>query len=239
MTDWKELWGREKGKTCILACPGPSLTESLPEIALARKGEDVFVMGFNRTHRVLDVDYFVTIDRIGKPDWITRDVGETILIAATQAAPHITREFSKRYWGEEFLHGGDEGMTRLHSGLTLTVCDAMYAAYRLGATRIELYGCDCAISGHRAVDAKGKAYWHLDKYYVDQRSVTGTDDRRGSFGRQWPVFGIDGRTVFVNYEMIANAAYITASRMMLTHAGVEVVNKSKTGILFWGCHERG
>lgn len=234
MKDWKELWDREKGKTCVLVCPGPSLTESLPELAVRVK-DDVFTMGFNRSHRVMDTDYFVLVDRLGQPDWITREISKTILIAATSGATAVAEEFTDRYWGEEFLEGIDEGMTRLHSGLPITLCEAMYAAYRMGAKKIELYGCDFAISGNLKHDPRdGKIRYLLQKYYVDQKSHVGTDSRRGTFPESWPVTGIDGRVVFVNYELMAYAGYTTAMCMMLGYAGVEVVNKSKTGILFWG-----
>jgi hypothetical protein len=234
MTDWHELWTREQGKRCLMICAGPSLTESLPEIAVAAEDDDTFTMGFNRSHRLVDVDYFVAVDRVAQPDWITRDTGETILIAATTAAPHVCREFKTRYWGDIFLEGADEGLTPLHVGLPITLSHAMHAAYRLGAREIELYGCDYALQGHAAVDGKGTPYYHLDKYYADQRSHVGTDARRSAFGESWPVIGLGGRIVFINYELWANAAYTVVMCRMLEYAGVPVVNKSKAGILFWG-----
>ena len=238
MVDWKDLWGKEQGKTCVIPCPGPSLTESLPELAVRVKDDDVFTVGFNRSHRVMDLDYFVLVDRIGQPDWITRDVGDTVLIASTCGCTSIAANFTPRYWGEHFMEGVDEGLTRLHSGLCITLCDAMNVAYHLGAEKIELYGCDFAISGRLgAGPGDGKICYLLEKYYVDQKSHVGTDARRGTFPQSWPVTGIDGRMVFVNYELMAYAGYTTAMCMMLRYAGVEVVNKSKTGILFWGFNE--
>lgn len=235
MADWRRLWGCEEGKRCLLICAGPSLTGSLPELAVAMQADDVFTMGFNRSHRLVDLDYFVAVDRVAQPDWITREPGKTVLIAATSAAPHVCREFTQRYWGELFLEGADEGLTPLQVGLPISISHAMHAAYRLGAKEIDLYGCDYALSGHRAVDATGKSYYHLDKYYADQRSHVGTDARRGSFPGSWPVIGIGGRMVFVNYELWANAAYTVAMCRMLEYGGVKVANKSKAGILFWGC----
>jgi hypothetical protein len=235
MRDWKELWGAEAGKTCLMICAGPSLTESLPELTVERERDDVFTMGFNRSHRLMDLDYFVLVDRVAQPDWIARSPGATKLIAATTGACHIAAAFEKRWWGEHFLDGTDEGLTRLHAGLSLTLCDAMYAAYRLGATCIKLYGCDFGISGHLAAEEKTeKRYWHLDKYYADQRSHVGTDSRRASFPESWPAIGINGKVVFVNHQMWANAAYTTVMCLMLYYAGIEVVNESRAGILFWG-----
>ena len=118
---------------------GPSLTESLPEIAGKAKDRDkYFTMGFNRAFRALDLDYFITLDRCAQPDWITRDTGDTKMIAATTAAPHITKKFKHRYWGDNFLYGIDYGFTPLRVGLSITLCEAMFAALKMGAEKVLL-----------------------------------------------------------------------------------------------------
>jgi len=236
--DWKELWDREQGKTAIIIGTGPSLTDSLPEIAnYAQKRETHFVMGFNRAHRACDLDYFVTLDRCAQPDWITRDTGETVMIAATTAAPHVTREFKNRYWGDNFLYGIDYGFAPLRVGLSITLCEAMFCAYKLGATRILLYGCDFALSG-AFVEREGKNHFLLTKYYFDTPPSVGLKIRQGIVPEQFPVRGVHGKLCFINYEMWAYSCYVTAMCMILRGANVEVENRSGAGILFWNVERR-
>jgi len=189
-------------------------------------------MGFNRAHRACDLDYFVAADRCAQSDWITRDTGETVLIAATTAAPHITRAFKNRYWGDTFQYGIDYGNAPLRVGLSITLCEAMFAAYKLGAHRVLLYGCDFALAGAFIQNGE-KSHFLLTKYYFDTTPSVGLKIRAGLVPEQFPVRGIHGKLCFTNYELSAYAAYTTAMCMMLKGGNVEVENRSGQGILFW------
>jgi hypothetical protein len=231
--DWKELWGAESGKTAVIIGTGPSLSDSLPEIAnYAQKRDTHFVIGFNRAMRACDLDYFVTGDRCAQADWITRDPQETKLIAATSAAPHITRQFKNRYWGDNFLYGIDHGFAPLRVGLSITLCEAMFCAYKMGAHKILLYGCDFALAG-AFVEQGEQSHFVLTKYYYDTPPSTGLKIRRGIVPEQFAVRGVNGKLCFTNYELWSYAAYATAMCMMLQGANVEVENRSGSGILFW------
>jgi hypothetical protein len=231
--DWKELWGRETGKTAVILGTGPSLTDSLPEIDnYAQQRDTHFLIGFNRAHRACDVDYFVAGDRCAQPAWITRETGDTVLIASTTAAPHINRKFKNRYWGDTFQYGLDYGFAPLRVGLSITLCEAMFCAYKLGAHRVLLYGCDFALSG-AFVDEGEKSRYLLAKYYFDTNSSVGLEIRNNLVPQQWAVRGIHGKLCFINYELSAYACYATVMCMILKNANVEVENRSGQGILFW------
>ncbi|MHC4644224.1 MAG: 6-hydroxymethylpterin diphosphokinase MptE-like protein [Planctomycetota bacterium] len=237
--DWSELWERERGKTAIIIATGPSLTQSLPEIAYHVKDRDrFFTIGFNRAHRAMDLDYFVSLDRVAQPDWITRDTGETKLIASTCSNPDIAAQFADRYWGENFLDGIDYGFSPLRTLLGLSLPEAMFAAYKLGAKEIWLYGADFALSGVHVEGEPPLGGYHLTKYYFDTVPSGGLKMRTdlGS-PAQLPVRGIHGKMVFINYELWANASWVTAMCMMLDGV-VPVRNKSRAGILFWGVDEK-
>jgi hypothetical protein len=235
--DWKDLWGREQGKTAIIIGTGPSLTDSLPEIAELAKAEDTFTIGFNRAHRAMDLDYFMVMDRCAQQDWITRDPGETILIAGVSAAPHITSRFKNRYWGDDFLYGLDYGFAPLRVGLAITLCEAMFAAYKMGAHRVLLYGCDFALQGAFIQDGP-KGRFVLQKYYFDTTPSRGMKIRKDMVPEQFPVRGIHGKLCFTNYELWAYSAYATAMCLMLGGANVEVENRSGQGILDWNTERR-
>ncbi len=235
--DWCELWDREHGKTAIVIATGPSLTRSLPEIAYHRKDRDkFFTIGLNRTLRACDVDYFVSLDRVAQCDWITRDTRETKLIASTTSNPDIAEQFEDRYWGENFLEGIDYGFSPLRTLLGITLAEAMFAAYKLGAKELWLYGADFAVSGAHVVRPDGKQTYTLGRYYFDLPAHSGLQmaGRSSIVPEQFPVRGIKGKMVFINYELWANASYALAMCMMLDGAGVTVRNKSAAGILSWG-----
>ncbi len=237
--DWSELWGREQGKIAIIVGTGPSLSHSLPDITYHAKDKDnFFTMGFNRAHRAMDLDYFVSLDRVGQCDWITRDTGDTKLIASTCSNPDIAAQFRDRYWGENFLDGIDYGFSPLRTMLGLTLPEAMFAAYKMGAKEIWLYGTDFALSGAHVKGAPPQGGYHLGKYYFDTVAPAGLK-MRSDLGDmpQLPVRGIHGRLVFINYELWANASWVTAMCMML-EGTVPVLNKSRAGILFWGVDEK-
>ena len=178
----------------------------------------------------MDLDYFVVIDRRCQEDWIDRDTGNTTLIATTSAQPAITGKFERRYWGESFLAGTDEGNAPLRVGLCISMCDAMLAAYKLGAEEIWLYGADFAMSG----TTDGQQY-ALEKYYFDLPSYVGLGIRPENLREMQPVAGRDGKLGFINYELWAYACYATAMCCMIEESGgVRVRNKSKAGILSWG-----
>lgn len=238
MRDWKELWGREKGKICLMVCAGPSLTESLPEIAeLARDKDTYFTMGFNRSHRAMDLDYFVSMDRRAQPDWITRPTDGCKFISVTTGSPKIAAKLEDRYWGESFLCGVDEGMTPLRTGMAITQCDAMHAAYKLGAKEIWLYGSDFAVSGSMERQGPTMAY-KLGRYYFDTPFALGFKPSRTAFPHQFPVGGIHGTLCFMNYQLWVYACYAFCMCMMLEKSGGIIVrNRSRAGILKWRTDE--
>jgi len=241
---WDELWGREKGKTCIMVCPGPSLDESEAEIRELKAKPDHFTMGINRAIRWgVHLDYFFFVDRRavsgvgGVSDWIKTEPRRTTLIASTTARADICRAFGSRYWGEHFLVE-DSGMTVMTTHLYITLTDAMFAAYKLGAKRILLYGCDFSMPGELARDAKGPC-WHCGNYYFDMDALSGMGIRRHLYKVQRPLRGINDSLVFVNWEFVVHAAYATCMAMMLERGGIVVDNKTPRGILWETWKERG
>jgi hypothetical protein len=232
--DWRELWGSEEGKICVLVCPGPSLARTLPEVQRLQACDNVFSMTFNRGFRAVDADYFVCLDRNGQRDWIPRDPGRTKLIAATTSAAHVNAHFHHRYWGDSCNEGIDFGFELIgKSGLGITQCEAMLAAYRLGAKEIVLYGSDFALSGAH-VEQGEKSHYVLAKYYFDSRPKVGLEARARMYPEHAPVLGIGGQLCFTNYELWSYASYVTCMCMMLEKVGVKVRNKSGAGILRWG-----
>jgi len=235
--DWKELWGREAGKTCIMVSCGPSLNESLDEIRELRCKPGYFTMGVNRAIKATPLDYYVALDRrassdsSGISDWITEDPRNTTLIAATTVCSDIPQRFRNRYWAETKVTDRVSRCTRINTHLLITLCDAMHAAYKLGATEILLYGCDFAISGQKG-DKAGKKRWEIDNYYYDVDAAHGLSIRLPSLQKPLPVMGIGKRLVFVNWELVCNAAYTTAMAYMLEGGGVRVRNRTPRGILW-------
>lgn len=236
--NWANLWGTEEGKICLMVCPGPSLTESLPELAeLAKDRDTYFTMGFNRSLRAMDLDYFMCLDRRAQADWITRPTGDCKLLTAPTAAPKIAAKFQHRWWGDTFLYGVDEGLTPIRTSMAITQCEAMHAAYKLGAREIWLYGSDFSISG--GVHKQGPdTTFRLEKYYFDMPFTLGFKAHRTAFPDQYPVAGIHNRLVFVNYELWAYSVYAFTMCMMLEQSGGIVVrNRSRAGILDWRIDE--
>jgi hypothetical protein len=210
--DWKQLWGREKGKTALMVSCGPSLSDSLPELApLLADKERFFSITLNRGLGAIDADYFVSMDHRGGMDWITRSTGHTKLLSSVTANADVASEFPKenRYFGDTFLEGSDEGLAPLREGLAITLPLAMHAAYLLGATEVWLYGADFALSGCLA-------HLHPNMY---------------------PVRDIRGGMCMVNYELWAYASFTMAMVYSLEGAGCKVKNKSRSGILDWRINE--
>jgi hypothetical protein len=242
--NWKELWGREAGKTCIIVSCGPSLTESVDEIRALRSKPGYFTLGINRALRATPCDYFFAEDRraasdsSGISDWIQDDPRNTTLIATTTVCSDIVPHFRNRYWGEHYLTAQPSRCTPLGTAMAITLCDAMHAAYKLGAKEILLYGCDFAISGGRNTGAKGPR-WRLENYYHDVDVPHGLSIRPPQLRNPVPMVGINGKLVFVNWELVCNAAYTTAMALMLEGGGVRVRNCSPQGILEETWHEHG
>jgi len=212
--NWKELWGREAGKTCIIVSCGPSLTESVGEIGALRDKPGYFTLGINRALRATRCDYFMAMDRrassdaSGITDWIQDDPRNTTLIASTSVCSDVVPRFRNRYWGEHYLTDKPSQCTPLGTAMVITLCDAMHAAFKLGAKEILLYGCDFGISGKKGKGADG-ARWELENYYHDISGDRGLSIRIPSLKKPIPITGIGGRLVFVNWELVCNAAYAT------------------------------
>ena len=234
--DWKELWGREAGKTCILVSCGPSLTESLDEIKDLRCKPGYFTLGINRALRATKCDYFFAEDRrassdaSGITDWIQDDPRNTTMIATTTVCSDVVPKFRNRYWGEHYLTDRPSRCSPLGVSMAITLCDAMHAAYKLGAKEILLYGCDFGISC-RQIGTEKKPRWARELYYHDVEADRGLSIRIPSLRNPIPIPGIGGRLVFVNWELVCNAAYTTAMALMLEGGGVRVRNCSPQGIL--------
>jgi hypothetical protein len=230
--DWAHLWGQEN-RICLLIGAGPSLTESLPEIAeLVKDKDQYFTLGVNRAIKAIDLDYYMVIDRRCERDWVVdRDVARTKLIAATTARADIVKWFGKRYYGELLVGGVDEGFAPLRSGFPITVCDAMHAAFKLGATEIWLYGCDFGVSGD--LDEENQQYL-LGKYYFDLPLHSGMKIRPERLQELHPVIGKGGKVVFTNMELWSYAQCVSAMAMMIEESGdVPVWNKTPVGLLDW------
>ena len=240
--DWRELWGREEGKTCLLMGCGPSLSDSIEEIRNLRGKPGYFTMAINRAIRTTSCDYYFVLDRraasdgSGISDWIVEDPRNTRLIASTSVCSDIAPKFKNRFWGEHHVTAQDSGKTSLGVNLLITLCDAMHAAYKLGAKEILLYGCDFSMSG-RAVDTPRGKRWQMENYYSDMTVDQGFAIRIEPLREGMPVIGIDGTVVFVNWELVCNAAYATCMAMMLAAGGVRVRNRSPRGILWETWHE--
>ena len=235
---WDELWGREQGKTCLMVCPGPSLAASEEEIRDLKAKPDYFTMGINRAIRSpIHLDYFFMVDRRGvsgvggRSDWIRCEPRRTTLIATTTARHGICRPFAKRFWGEHHVTAEDSGMANMTTNLWITLADAMFAAYKLGATRILLYGCDFSMPGELSRDSKGPC-WHCGNYYFDMDAFHGMEIRQHLYKDQRPLRGINDSLVFVNWEFVTHAAYATCMAMMLERGGIPVDNRTPCGILW-------
>lgn len=231
--DWKELWDREAGKTCVIASCGPSLTESVPEILQLASRPDVFTLGINRATRVLDLDYFVAIDRRAQPDWIAEDQTDTIFIGATTVQTRVALRFKQRYWGECCVASQHAPISNMATSMGITLTDAMMAAYKLGAKKLLMFGCDFAISGRRVVETEDdKPYFEVDQYYFDTSAKDGLAIRKAVFPQVFPVYGRNDRLVFTNYELSTYATYAAAMADMLRHGGVPVENHTPQGIFY-------
>jgi hypothetical protein len=236
--DWRELWGRETGKTCLFLCPGPSLGGSLPEIAQQADKRGFFTLGINRTLTAKQpLDYYYVMDRraasdgSGYCDWLRRPMDKTTLVASTTALSELCANFRHSYWGEHHATLEDSGRTTLSTSMVITMCDALMLAYKLGAKEIWIYGSDFALSGGIGSDAKGQR-WEVENYYHDLDALRGLEIRKERFPSQRPIRGINDRIAFVNWELICYAAYATCMAMMLSSVGVEVRNKTPQGILW-------
>jgi hypothetical protein len=240
--DWKELWGRETGKTCLLVSCGPSLPESVEEIRKLRGKPGHFTLGINRALRATACDYFVAMDRraasdaSGITDWIDEDPRNTTLIASTSVCSDIPPRFRNRYWGEHFVTAQHTRCAPLGAAMVITLCDAMHAAYKLGATEIKLYGCDFSLPGVKG-GTKDKPRWDIGNYYHDMGAAGPLNIRIQPFRKLLPVEGRGNTMAFVNWEQVCNAAYTTCMAMMLEGGGVRVVNRTPRGILWETWHE--
>jgi len=234
--DWSELWGREAGKTAVVVSCGPSLLQSLPEIKALAKRPDVFVVGINRSLRVIRPDYFVAVDRRCQGDWV-ESAGEgqyedCIMIAGTSVRPEVALKFKQVYWGELLVALKYAEVAVLSAKLSITLCDALLAAWKLGASRILLYGADFSISGDCMERKDGTRYFRLKKYYYDTSSRDGLEIRQSVHPMQVPTRGRNDELVFVNYELMAYAGYTKAICKMLIDGGIPVENRTPCGILW-------
>lgn len=226
--DWQKLWGRERGKRCLLLSCGPSLRDSAAEIAKERKKANTFTLAINKAISFLKPDYYCAVDRRGDPSWRVGNCRSTTLIASTTVSRHaVMNTYKDKFWGEGFLTKETAEVAPITTRMPLTICDAMFAAYKLGARELWLYGCDYSISG----DGDG-----LDqpnpRYYFD----TSTQEAMALGARggdvPGPVRGIGDKVVFVTWELVAYAAYTTAMACMLARGGMDVRNRSPRGILW-------
>jgi hypothetical protein len=226
--DWRELWGAEEGKICLLLGCGPSLKKSWPEIQCERSRPGFFTLGLNRSIRIGDLDYYYIMDRRGHPDWRVGKRKNTTLIASTACSTYGTaNEYKERYWGEHGIARYKTKFTTLAANMVISMCDAMFVAYKLGAKEIWLYGCDYALSG-----GLHQGHFKCHQYYFDVPADEGLEIRKRLFSKSFPVQGINDSVVFVNWELVCYAAYTTTMAIMLADGGVPVRNKTPVGILW-------
>jgi hypothetical protein len=218
--DWKDLWGREKGKTCAMLCPGPSL-KAPP------KDENAFSMGLNRSI-TLKPDYYFAIDRRGDPSWVVGSCPDTTLIASTGVCRYaVENAYKESYWGEHYVVEEPSNCTCMAAFLQITLCDAMFAAYKLGAKQVDLYGANFAILGEKMDGRQIKNA----AYYFNAGIEEGMKVRNPKT-QVFAITGIGGETVLVTWDLVVQAAYATIMADMLTRSGCTVRNRSERGILW-------
>lgn len=234
--NWKDLWGSEKGKTALVVSCGPSLTESLSEIKeKAADREHYFTLGINRALRAIDLDYYVVLDRRAQPDWVPRVPENTKLVAATTAAAHVTRAFpeERRFWGEPLLLPTQSQYEIMSVKMTITLCDALYVAARLGCSEVQLFGCDFAVEARHGQDDKKNSIYIVDRYYFDVQATRAMRIRADTYPSIFPVIGKNGVIVLINYELITQASFTWAMLDMMSHHGVLITDRTPRGILLW------
>ena len=246
--DWKRLWGSKQGKTCLLVSCGPSLRESLPEIReLAADKSRYFTFGINRAIRALPLDLYMASDRrascgYGASDWMpATNPKDTTLIAATTVPSEIPRRFrpDNVYWGEGVRAEESGDATNLASLLTITICDAIIAAYKLGAGRVLLYGCDYALTATQEGDKADGGRPREEYYYFDTLADKGMEVHRIAYPENYPVKDRFGGLCLTNWELLCNAAYTACAAYMLERAGIPVENRSRFGLLWESWKEPG
>lgn len=231
--DWKELWGREEGKTCILCGCGPSLRDSWSEIGITRNHKGFFTLGINNAISMGEFDYYYIMDRRGSDKWYCGNRLKTTLIASTSASVHGTRNrFKERYWCEHFLSDDPTKFTSLNLRMGITFCEAMFLAYKLGAKKILIYGSEFSIPLRHV-----NGGWLGSQWYCDTPADDGFSIRQHR--EAYPVRGIGGTPVGAIWEYLCYAAYTTTMAIILTRGGVKVRNRTPLGLLWetWRMYE--
>lgn len=227
--DWKELWGREEGKTCLLLSCGPSMRQSRSEAFLERSRPGFFTLALNKSIALGDVDYYYAMDRRGDESWYVGKRPETTLLATTTVNRHaVANEYKDTYWGEHFIASEPAKISPIGTHMAISLCDAMFAAYKLGAKEIWLYGCDFALVGQGPItkELRQKGI----QYYFNESAERGLSIRPHK--TVYPVRGINDKLVYITWELVCYAAYCTTMAMILTRGGVTVRNKTPVGILW-------
>jgi hypothetical protein len=228
MKDWKKLWGKEDGKTALFVSSGPSLPESAAEIQRLAKRDDTFTIGINRAIRAVPLDYYFILDRWGSDDWFQDGpFKKTTLIASTTVNHFFPPMFNKIYWCEHWHCDPPAPVTGVSTDLSITITDALMCAYKMGAKRVLLYGCDYSCT--YTIDDRG---YKVEMYYFDRHWTQEADKRPKDYHAHYAVEGIHDEIVLMNRELMMYATYTKCMCLMLENAGVPVYNRTPRGMLF-------
>ena len=240
--DWRDLWGAEAGKTCLLCAPGPHFAEHKEEIEkLAQDREHYFTLGISRAINTIVPNYYFSIERRKPAYWNCdeRHYPQTKLIACSTADWRMCRAFRNRWYGEAFNGTSEMGafMDSAKERCTIVMgnasADALMIAYRLGAKEIWVYGYEfsCAIKRSENPDEEDT----ITNYYHDMDI---TDPHLRLWGvsqlKYFPAMGIGGDMCATSYHLITVAAYCEAVAEMVEKNGVKVVNKTQKGQWWFG-----
>lgn len=248
--NWRDLWGKERGKTALVLGPGPHLLDHADEIReLAKDRDKYFTIGFSRLlFADLPLHYYTTLERRlpAKVDPHKMKFPDTILISSTTAHPGFKLMFKERnrYYGEAF--GGvtkegrflDSGMERMTIAMGNITPDTLIMAYKLGARKMKLYGIECACTVGEGINPDtGKRQHNLvDKYYFD---MTMQDQHLKFYGlaqqKYFPMIGVDGEPYACDYSLVSTSMYIEATCQLLADRyGVDIENRTMKGNFWWG-----
>jgi len=249
--DWKNLWGKEKGKIALVCAVGPHLMEQRDEVTELMKDRDkYFSIGFSRALFSGPLDYYTSLERRppARFDPAKHRFPNTTFIGATSVYPGLAEAFKKgnRYFGEGFTTISEEGrfldsgMERMTIVLGNICPDTLLMAHKLGAKELWLYGHEfcctvCEASEETPGAPKGEKI--VDKYYFDMSVRSSHLNFYGlTHTKYFPFIGVDGEEYATSYDLTAASMNCEATCDMLQENGTKIVDKTKKGN-FWWSHE--
>jgi hypothetical protein len=235
--DWRQLWGKEQGKRCLLLGAGPSLRESRTRIFKEAKKLNTFTLAMNKAIGIGDTDYFYAMDRRGHASWKVGGRPKTTFIGTSTVNRYaVANKYKDMYWGEHYILPRRAPVAPLATRMCISMTDAMFVAYKLGAKEIWLYGCDYALAGEGPV--RGNLLQANIRYYFDTPAEAPNAMGMRQHKAVYPIRGINDKIAYSTWELICYAAYTTAMAIILTRGGVTVRNKTPSGIL-WETWDNG